>query len=905
MERANTFWRVNGKYKDVREFHFSSASMSFTAYYKDEDLIFVLDDTCDIIAPNDLLIIEPLETETNLKNPNVKWDSILKEKFSINPMEIRPKENTKYKKLDISYTSLDLYRSFITLQNEETLDLIEQNREILSLENAYERESENLLVYNKSGTTLEKAKVTLEKLQKRILNISKKMKKQEEEEEKNPENINQELKNELMEKLYTATEKLKRTERRIKRANKRYDSAQTQLTLNRQQIAEIKRRIEERKLKDKEVEKEKNIDYKPLQSENFPSVNNKEMMEFKAPEIETLTIENNNATNRDEEVKEQTFLTKESTTMAKETENKTIQPTQEFKPPYVDDTAISKTDNKNDSNIRFAKKSPILDDKYKKIWMYSLSIIVSLIVVFGLFYFVSGDSSTDEYTVNYIEQNYEPVNEEVIVEESAPMPEEMPMEESMSVYEEPAPMPEETMPIITEPVKEEPIVVPAKKTEPTKKPVIAPVKKTTAKKEVAKPVVKEETPVEEEVVVEEEPVEEIVIDENYYAPEEDIYATEEDMYSEPEVYEEDVVYEDAEGEIYEEDIENEEYTVLDEARDNYISNVIDNDKYITVINDLKSNYFDDNNQENVSLLLETIDELNQYWNTFRNITYDAYYENDYTLRPDINYEEYANDEYLLRLYTNAYYDMYEYLVNEFVMTYEYANNTASDLYDIIESEMQILGRPNKKLIILVALYQAIQEQGGAEAVLNAIAIRDAELANCGPEIEATLMPSQTITEVSIEENIEYDDGSSLYRSETTTITENYPSENEEDMYTEDDLLVYEEEGEDYIDDGELYADETSENIVPEELVATPQPSEEVVIEDNMATPDEEIVYEEEYIEYDENGMPIEEEMLEEEYADEEMDDGIYNEDDYYYEDDGEGGDIEYTATQEVYYEETI
>ena len=198
MEKANSFWQINGKYEDVREFHFSSPQMSFVAFFKNDRIIFVIDDTCDVISPNELLIINAKEGE-NPKNPQTKWDAILKDDFGINPMEIRPKENTKYKKLDISYAPLDLYDSFVAFQTEETLQLIEQNRQILSLENAYERESENLLVYNKSTATLEKAQITLEKLKKKILNISKKMKKQEEVE---LEKLSTEALNQIDEKRY-------------------------------------------------------------------------------------------------------------------------------------------------------------------------------------------------------------------------------------------------------------------------------------------------------------------------------------------------------------------------------------------------------------------------------------------------------------------------------------------------------------------------------------------------------------------------------------------------------------------------------------------------------------------------------------------------------------------------------
>ncbi|MDE6224034.1 MAG: hypothetical protein K2M23_01005 [Alphaproteobacteria bacterium] len=375
MERANSFWQINGKYNDVKEFHFSSQTMSFTAFFKDEQIIFVIDDTCDVISPNELLIIKPLEGEQNPKKPETKWDSILKNKFGINPMEIRPKENTKYKKLDISYASLDLYASFIAFPNEELLNFIEQNREILSLENAYEREAENLLIYNKSTTTLEKAQLTLENLKKRILTISKKMKNQEEKEQANPENVDEQAKAELMQKLYLATEKLKRTERRIKRANKRSESAYKELSAKRQQIAEIKRRIGEENQNmetQAKIVEENEPKYMPIPTQEQMSVKEKIPSET-LPEInEKLTIENNNATNRVEEKKEQTFLTKESAIMAKETENKKVQETQEFKPPYVDDTAMDHPS----TDIRFAKKTNILlDDKYKKILILCVKIV--------------------------------------------------------------------------------------------------------------------------------------------------------------------------------------------------------------------------------------------------------------------------------------------------------------------------------------------------------------------------------------------------------------------------------------------------------------------------------------------------------------------------------------------------
>ena len=812
MERANSFWQINGKYDDVKEFHFSSPQMSFIAFFKDEQIIFVIDDTCDVISPNELLLIEPLEGEQNPKNPETKWDSILKNKFGINPMEIRPKENTKYKKLDISYTSLDLYASFASLQTEELLNLIEQNREVLSLENAYEREAENLLVYNKSTTTLEKAQITLEKLQKRILNISKKMKNQEEKEQTNPESIDEQAKAELMQKLYLATEKLKRTERRIKRANKRAEASFNELAAKRQQIAEIKRRIDEQN-QNMEVQEHKLEEnepkYMPLPQQSTPSIEENVTQEYQPQQIEKLTFENNNATNRLEEEKEQTFLTKESTTMVKETENKKVQENQEFKPPYVDDTAMEP----KSSDIRFAKKTNILlDDKYKKIWMYSVSILVSLIVVFGIFYFISGDTTApvneDVYNTNYIEQNYNFPEDTVKDEPVEPTP----------VVEEYT-QPEEVKPAPA-PVKEE-----VKKTEPVSKPVVAkpvkkatPVKKITPVKKESAPIVKKTptpAPVEKEVVVLDEDDSDDIDDIDEEEDDDD-----EEELTEDDDEEEFVVAEEDEEED-DEDENDEALSPLDEARNEFVENVLDDDAYINLINEISNNYFENNT--NLVSLLEKLNEMNGYWNAFRNVSYDTYYESDYSLKSDIDYEEYAEDEHLLRLYTNKYFEMYEYLVNEFVMTYEYANGTASDLYPVMEEELQILGKPNAKLQILIELYNSIQKAGGPSVVLEDVEARYEEELSSAPEIEATLIPLESTTTIIVNDETLYNDGSSA----TTSYTE--------EEY-DDDLLVDSENSLD--DDEEEYAEEEDDE---EELTDADDVDEEDENEDEVATADSEEV----------------------------------------------------------------
>lgn len=890
MEGVKSFWVINKTYEDVREFHFTSDSVSFVVYFKNEEIAFVLDNTCDIISPNNLLIIAPLPEDVGQKVPAIKWDSILKNKFGINPINIRPKENTKYKKLDISYTNLDLYASFSSIQSEETLDLIMQNREILSLSNAYEREAENLLEYNKSTQTIEKSNKTLENLKKRLLNISKRLKRQKELEEKNPEKTNEDLKASLVKKLYDATEKLKRAERRIKRAKKRADSAFSDLSLKRIQIQEIKKRIEARKNIDEKKTEILNDENSKILSryetedslpqENVLNENNQNIQDVKTVTTEELTTEKLNAKNEEGEKLGTTLPIKENT-MAKETENKNVKQTAEFKPPFVDDTVMEQP--KQSNEIRFAKKNELLDDKYKKAWTYALSIIASLVIVFGLFFFLSGGDENsyineDVYNTQYLEQDYsqQPVIEEPVVMEEEVVVLDTPIEETpVAVEKTPAPVSEpivEEKPVYKAPVRSQPVVK-------------TPVKKTVTPKKKVEPV---KTAVMEEKVVKNVPEEEEYIEEDFI---------------EEEVKDEDELLEEQEEILEEiEELENEiaENSLLEVAKKQYVDNVLAGDAYIELIDYLKNNFF---LIEDSSKIAE-LEKMNRYWNNFRNEVYDAYYEDDYTLKQDIDYEEYANDEYLLRVYTNAYYDFYEYIVNEFVMTYEYANNTATDLYTQMEDELQILGRPLAKLMILAKIYNAIQAEGGPQAVLSAIALKDEEeaIAADSMEIEATLIPLTATTQIVYQEDVYLDDDVEVVSQETTEVvedlTEEYAESEEILDISEEDLETEEIETAENIETLDMNEEEmdSDDNTNTEEtlLLVEEETIVEEVANDNPQNLEIIIEEDEEVAQMPDNEELIEEEMVENFEDDEEE----YYDDEEYYED-----EEEYSETEDVIEEE--
>jgi hypothetical protein len=188
---------------------------------------------------------------------------------------------------------------------------------------------------------------------------------------------------------------------------------------------------------------------------------------------------------------------------------------------------------------------------------------------------------------------------------------------------------------------------------------------------------------------------------------------------------------------------------LDDARDDYERNVVDGGRYANILGSIKYSFYNDDDNGT----LEEIEDMNRYWNAFRNAAYDEYYEDDYVLKADIDYDAYAEDERLLRLYTDTYYEFFEYLANDFVMTYEYANNTAIDMYTQIEGELQVLGRPVAKLNLLVELYNILQMQGGTAAVLEAIYVKDANEESAAVPEESGLVVLDASTKVRVHDNL--------------------------------------------------------------------------------------------------------------------------------------------------------
>ncbi len=747
MERSS-FWIVNSVYPDLKEFHFSSLDFNFIAYYKNDTLLFVLDNTCNYISPNNLLFIE--------SDGNIKWDSILKEKFKIDPMKIRPKENTKYKKLDVNYVDLRIFEDFVKNESDDLYNSILFLREDLSLKNAFIRESENLLTYNKTCKTLETSPETLEKLQKKLLNLSSKLQRNQKMEDEGEKPFDIESKNQLIQKLYDNTEKLKNTERRIKRAKKRQEISKEELVKIREHIELLKQKIALRKTGKVDDLQEKQ---------------------------ELLTLENFNARNQQEEKKDTKQKEYLEESMAKFDLEKKIEAMAEFKPPvfgepkqkdsvfkklsgFVDNLFKNKKDKsvkvfadvKEEKKRDISKVSLLGSLKTKTALRYLvLLIVVLLIITLGIFVFsgnnesnivlneetkiveVLDDTNTldnkreeiqndlkESGAVEFLKDNSlqtiekkivdiptedksdVAVNENILAE--VPVAEVQADKDAMVVLNKEDEMndaidEEDSVDAKTDEmdVNKEKLIYKTDKKEFVQQSVV-----NIAKTEVKKDVKVIETRKEIKPVKVSPKIKAKSVAVNKVG----IAVKKTEVLQAKKIKENNLEKKDK-TDVSDAVVK---LTELDIARKGYVDLVLSGERYLKLLDTIEENFFVNSEKVDFRVLYET----NQVWNKFRNLSYAEYYNEDETLRDDVNEQEYSNDEYLLRLYVNAYNKMFETIVNDFVNKYEYANGTGVDLYGEIETSLNDLGKPMEKFAILEKIYERIKTAGGVDEIIKSI-----------------------------------------------------------------------------------------------------------------------------------------------------------------------------------------
>jgi len=356
----------------------------------------------------------------------------------------------------------------------------------------------------------------------------------------------------------------------------------------------------------------------------------------------------------------------------------------EFRPPYQSDA----------NKIRFAARGAVKqDDRYRRLWLYTASILVSLALVVGLFYIIDNSHRIAE----------NPFREEEYFDD---------LSDLIEVVDDSV--------IELEPAKTAPAYAPPA---PARAKAPAPVAKRT-------PAHARPAPAQAAYDDDDEFAVEGYYDDDLYGADEEYLAAEFPMEvgkpAKPAAGKETAsIYQN----LYY--IEEEEapmptsYTTtpLEDARNDYHKHVLENGRYANVLGSVKFTFF----ERGAADAIDEMREINRYWNTFRNLTYAAYYGPDGSLKYGIDYDQFAADEQALRFHSNANFDFYEYQYNRFAMEYEFAAHAGVDLYDTLEKELQTLGSPARKLQLLESMRNLMLVMGGSETVLQKIYERDEAL----------------------------------------------------------------------------------------------------------------------------------------------------------------------------------
>ena len=204
---------VNGLLKSI---DFKIEDNLLSAFYKDDELIFVLDKTINETKPNVLLIIEQIDGR--------KWDDILANDYNVTLELIRPKIRNKYRKLDIDYDGLNIYKNLIEDYKNGT-DLTNSLNELSNFRNssikmaASQRLVSSQNKIRKSSITVDKTDKTLSKLQEDFKKLRLKLQKQ------RKKSIDPEKIKRTEDRIQNLILKMRRSKKRLKRAEKRLETA--------------------------------------------------------------------------------------------------------------------------------------------------------------------------------------------------------------------------------------------------------------------------------------------------------------------------------------------------------------------------------------------------------------------------------------------------------------------------------------------------------------------------------------------------------------------------------------------------------------------------------------------------------------------------------------------------------
>ncbi|MCT4552599.1 MAG: hypothetical protein N4A44_02945 [Alphaproteobacteria bacterium] len=243
-------WTMDEK-TSLDKFVYKSNDVDFEAFYLPNNKvqpIFVIDHKISDEVIDPILIINPDETDKERK-----WDRLLSEKYNVNPMNVRPKKNNKYLKLDVIYKGLNLYRDYVEMPDQRIANKIEHNKLTELLKVCKERLDFLHLDLKRATSTKGTSAKTLKNLEDHLERVKIKLKKIEE----NPKIEGFTAKEEReRSKIFELEDKIKSAKRRIKRAEKREAENQEKIEVIKEQIKKIEDRVKKIKPADETIQPE-------------------------------------------------------------------------------------------------------------------------------------------------------------------------------------------------------------------------------------------------------------------------------------------------------------------------------------------------------------------------------------------------------------------------------------------------------------------------------------------------------------------------------------------------------------------------------------------------------------------------------------------------------------------------
>ncbi len=209
-------------FRDLKFREYEIAGNVLRAWYDEDGLAFVVDETIDEYKPNVLLVVRPQGSR--------RWDDLLQNVYNIDLEIVRPRVDNKYQKLDIEYGGIDVYENLINAY-ESNGDISAALEDLIDFRDAAVRRAATVRLTTaqdeiaQANVTAVKAENAIKSLHDRVRNLRDRLARHKSYVGREPtkQSASRILRTEAQ--IESADEKIARAERRLENARRRIDLA--------------------------------------------------------------------------------------------------------------------------------------------------------------------------------------------------------------------------------------------------------------------------------------------------------------------------------------------------------------------------------------------------------------------------------------------------------------------------------------------------------------------------------------------------------------------------------------------------------------------------------------------------------------------------------------------------------